>query len=67
MSLRYCFETSYVRQTLNASKKSDLADIDSDEIKRGCFGQEICDGQTKKVKISQAKIIIQRLLGRTRI
>lgn len=34
MSLRYCFETSHVRQTLNRSKKkkkSDLAVIDTEE------------------------------------
>ena len=46
MSLRYCFETSHIRQTLNYSKKSGLAVIDSEGIpksviqatvKRGVF------------------------------
>lgn len=32
MSLRYCFETSHVLKTLDASKKSDLAVIDSEGI-----------------------------------
>lgn len=32
MALRYCFETDSVRKTLNASKKSDLAVIDSEGI-----------------------------------
>lgn len=31
MALRYCFETSHVRQTLNRSKKSNLAVIDTEE------------------------------------
>ena len=30
MALRYCFETFHVRQTLNASKKSDLAVVDTE-------------------------------------
>ena len=46
MALRYCFETSHVHQTLNRSKKSDLAVIDSEGLpksviqavlKRGVF------------------------------
>ena len=32
MSLRYCFETSHVLKTLDMSKKSDLAVIDSEGI-----------------------------------
>lgn len=34
MSLRYCFEESKVLRTLNASRKNDLAVIDTDGINR---------------------------------
>lgn len=30
MSLQYCFESSYVSRTLSASKKSDLAVVDTE-------------------------------------
>lgn len=30
MALRYCFESSYVSKTLSASKKSDLAVVDTE-------------------------------------
>lgn len=32
MALRYCFEQSHVIKTLNASRKNDLAVIDTDGI-----------------------------------
>ena len=48
MALRYCFEAEYVRKTLSASKKSDLAVIDTDgcgdavktAVKRGVWVYE---------------------------
>lgn len=30
MSLRYCFEKAYVQKTLSASKRNDLAVVDTD-------------------------------------
>lgn len=44
MALRYCFETSHVRQTLNASKKSDLADIDSESIPKSVIRSAVNRG-----------------------
>ena len=44
MALRYCFETSHVRQTLNRSKKSDLAVIDSEGLPKSVIQSAISRG-----------------------
>ena len=44
MSLRYCFETSHVRQTLNRSKKSDLAVIDSEGLPKSVIQSAVNRG-----------------------
>ena len=44
MALRYCFETSNVRQTLNVSKKSDLAVIDSEGLPKSVIQSAVNRG-----------------------
>lgn len=40
MSLRYCFEEKHVKSTLNASRKNDLAVIDTDGISKAAIIEE---------------------------